>query len=127
MCDDDFIAPPVDRRTSMRQAANIPVAILSRDWSVFGVLEDISESGALLLTQEPLGVGTNVDVHVLLGSKVKPPVKAKASVVRSGEREGSHILWSHEVAVHCEVQDGPWNEALTAVAQRQAELRRTDE
>jgi hypothetical protein len=126
MCEDPFIAAPVDRRTSSRQAATIPVAILAKDWSVFAVLEDISESGALLLTQEPVDVGTSVEIHVLLGSQVRPQVKASATVVRSAVREGGHILWSHEVAVHYEAQHGPWDEALTAVADRQAELRRTD-
>jgi len=127
MCEDSLVAPPVDRRTSTRQPASIPVAIMSDDWSIFAIIEDVSETGALLLAREELEVGTPVRIHVLLGTRVRPAVTAEAQVIRSQPRDGVGLLWSHEVAVQFERQSGPWNEALSAVAQRQAELRCTDD
>ena len=127
MCEDSLVAPPVDRRTSMRQPASIPVAVMSDDWSIFAIVEDVSDTGALLLAREALEVGTHVRIHVLLGTRVRPAVKAEATVLRSQSRDGAGRLWSHQVAVQFESQTGPWNEALSAVAERQAELRRTDD
>lgn len=126
MSEDELMAPPVDRRSSSRQAASIPAAVLSESWSVCAVIDDVSDTGALLLTRENLEVGTLVDVHVLLGTTVRPPVKAVVTVVRSQLREGKNLLWSHEVAVRFESQRGPWAEAMGAVTRRQADLRRTD-
>jgi hypothetical protein len=123
---DDFVPPPVDRRASTRQSANIPAALLCDDWSIFALVDDVSDSGALLLTQEPIEAGTKVEVRVLLGSLVNPPVKGAATVVRSKRREGGAQLWSHEVAIQSDSREGPWDEALGAVVQRQANLRRTD-
>jgi hypothetical protein len=124
---DDLVPPPVDRRTSLRHAANIPAAILSADWSVFAVVEDISDSGVLFLTSEEIAVGTRVNVYILLGSEVRPPVRALATVVRSQPREAGGSFWTHQVAVHCEQRVGPWDQALAEVVARQADLRRTDE
>lgn len=122
----DDAAPPVDRRASERQAANVPVAVLGNDWSMFAVLEDVSDEGALLLTREDLEVGTSLRVHVLLGSHVRPAVQAQCTVLRSEPRETEGLYWSHLVAIQFQRQHGPWGDALGAVAERQAELRRTD-
>lgn len=124
---DDLEPPPVDRRTSLRQAANLPAAILSADWSVFAVVEDISDSGVLFLTGEDIAVGTSVNVYVLLGSEIRPPVRALATVVRSQPREANGSFWTHQVAVHCEQRVGPWDQAFAEVVARQADLRRTDD
>ena len=126
MSDDALEAPPVDRRTSMRQAASVPVAILSDAWAAFAVVVDVSDAGALLLTREDVEVETRVRLHVLLGSHVRPPAQAVGEVLRSERRDGEGLYWSHQVAIQFLDRQGPWEEALTDVAERQAELRRTD-
>ncbi len=120
------VAPPVDRRNSERQAANVPVAILSDDFSIFAIVEDVSDAGARLLVREPVTAGTRVVLHVLLGTEVHPPVRAQAEVLRSHPRGGTGLYWSHEVAVQFLEQSGPWDRALSEVIERQADLRRTD-
>ena len=122
----DSVPPPVDRRTSIRQAANTPVALLCESWAMLALIEDVSESGLLLLTQDPIEVGTTVQVHLLLGSHVHPPLKATASIVRSERREISTSYWTHQVALQTDHREGPWKQALDEIVQRQASLRNTD-
>lgn len=126
MSDEALAAPPVDRRTSQRQAASVPVAMLSDGWAAFAIVEDVSEAGALLLTREEIEVGTEVRLHALLGTQVRPPARAVGEVLRSERRDGEGLYWSHQVAIQLTEQQGPWEDALADVVERQAELRRTD-
>jgi hypothetical protein len=55
---------PVNQRTDLRISANIPVEVRWEDngeqYCEQGVIEDVSEKGLLVLTQEPLPVGLTV-------------------------------------------------------------------
>lgn len=48
-----------------------------------GMCEDLSGSGILFIAQDPLSVGASIEISVVPGNDITPPLEAVIRVVRS--------------------------------------------
>jgi hypothetical protein len=110
-----------DRRTHDRHQVFLPAEIEAREGKFqVGITQDMSRSGALLLTRARIKAGDDVRIYVMLEDNAREAVQGR--VVRKTDTFDKGI-WSHEVAVHfSEHFPGAFDERLEEIARAQASI-----
>jgi hypothetical protein len=94
----------VERRKHRRRKLWLPVMISpSVGNERLGVMHDVSERGALVVSSRPLSVGATLTMRYRVPPKDQTEHQARGKVIRVGKnREDPDGFWPHEIALQFE-------------------------
>jgi|SRR6185437_9642232 len=119
--------PPPDleeRRSGERHLACFPAHIVRSGGSTrMALIRDLSVTGALLLTRADLRVGEPIRLSLYLSEDATEALPASGHVVRFELRDAELAeVWHHTAAIHFDVPLREHEDAIKALAERQAAL-----
>lgn len=117
--------PPVsDRRTNTRHLAVFPAHVDTGTGNKrTAVIRDLSVTGALLLTRARVKVGDEITLSLYLTGDPTQAREVKGRIVRD-ERRSLEVsdVWPYAAAVHFDEPLADLEDAVKALAQKQADL-----